>query len=111
MRAGSGTTAAEEHARLAEYPEVREKLSEMLAGHWERWVDTPLPMLGNRTPMEAVKEPDVREIVESLVIQAERRGGGMHVPTPDEEIFHRLRERLGLAESPVQSTKRASAGR
>jgi hypothetical protein len=48
---------------------VRAKISEMMAAHWERWVDAQLPILGNRTPMEAVKDVDGREIVESLVIQ------------------------------------------
>jgi Protein of unknown function (DUF2384) len=54
--------------------EVREKISEMMASPWEHWVDQPLPILGNRTPMDAVKDPDAREVVESLVIQAERYG-------------------------------------
>jgi hypothetical protein len=58
--------------RLAELAEVREKISEMMAAHWEHWVSQPLP--GNPTPMDAVKDPDGREIVESLVLQGERLG-------------------------------------
>ena len=69
-----GGAAFKESERLAQLPEVREKISEMMAARWEHWVDQPLPILGNRTPMDAVKEPDGREIVESLVIQAERNG-------------------------------------
>jgi Protein of unknown function (DUF2384) len=87
--------ASEKHDRLSERPEVREKISEMMAAHWECWVDQPLPILANRTPMEVVKDPDGREIVESLVIQAERLGRNPNVPT-DEDVFRRLRERLGL---------------
>jgi len=78
LRAGggvSGGAASEERNQLAEHPEVREKISAMMVAHWEHWVDQPIPILGNRTPMEAVKNADGREIVESIVIQAERTAG------------------------------------
>jgi hypothetical protein len=88
--------ASTESDRLAEIPEVRTKISEMMAAHWERWVDAQLPILGNRTPMEAVKDADGREIVESLVIQGERSGRNSNTAT-DGDVFRRLRERLGLA--------------
>jgi hypothetical protein len=42
--------------------------------------------------MEAIKNPDRREIVESIVIQAERDGRSPHLQT-DEDVFRRLRER------------------
>ena len=100
-----GGAAFEESERLAQLPEVREKISEMMATHWEHWVSQPLPILGNRTPMDAVKDPDGREIVESLVIQAERNGRSPDLQT-DENVFRRLRGRLGLAGG--RSTKSAS---
>jgi hypothetical protein len=84
---------------------VREKISEMMAAHWEYWVSQPLPILGNRTPMGAVEDSDGREIVESLVIQAERNGRSPDLQT-DENVFRRLRGRLGLAGG--RSTKSAS---
>jgi hypothetical protein len=102
-----GGSASEEYERLAERPEVREKLSELMAAHWEHWVDEPLPILGNRTPLDAVKDPDGREIVESLVIQGERFSRNPTSST-DEDVFRRLRERLGLAESRNQSTRGSS---
>jgi SEC-C motif len=105
--AGGHGAASAERNRLAELPEVRAKISAMMAAHWEHWVDQPIPILGNRTPMEAVKDPDKREIVESLVIQAERTGRSPNLPT-DENVFRRLRERLGLAGSRSQSTGGAS---
>jgi len=105
--AARGGAPSEESERLAELPEVREKISEMMAAHWEHWVSQPLPILGNRTPMDAVKDPDAREVVESLIIQAERYGRSPAVPT-DEAVFHRLRERLGLAESRKQSAWNSS---
>ena len=53
--------------------------------------------------MEAVKDADGREIVESLVIQGERSGRSPNMPT-DEDVFRRLRERLGLTGSRGNST-------
>jgi uncharacterized protein (DUF2384 family) len=100
-----GGAAFEESERLAQLPEVREKISEMMAAHWEHWVNQPLPILGNRTPMDAVKDPDGREIVESLVLQGERLGRSPNLQT-DENVFRRLRGRLGLAGG--RSTKSAS---
>jgi hypothetical protein len=100
-----GGAASEASERLAQLPEVREKISEMMAAHWEHWVSQPLPILGNRTPMDAVRDPDGREIVESLVIQAERNGRSPDLQT-DENVFRRLRGRLGLAAG--RSTKSAS---
>jgi hypothetical protein len=47
--------------------------------------------------MDAVKDPDGREIVESLVLQGERLGRSPNLQT-DENVFRRLRGRLGLAE-------------
>ena len=110
LRAAGGIrdgAASRESDRLAEIPEVRAKISEMMAAHWEHWVDEQLPILGNRTPMEAVKDADGREIVESLVIQGERSGRSPNMPT-DEDVFRRLRERLGLTGSRSNSTTGSS---
>ena len=54
--------------------------------------------------MDAVKDPDGREIVESLVIQAERLGRSPNLQT-DENVFRRLRGRLGLARSTKSASK------
>ena len=94
----SSSAAREESERLAELPEVRAKIDEMMAAHWERWVDQPVPLLANRTPMQAVKDADGREIVESLLIQAERLAQNPSMRT-DPAVFARVRERLGLAEN------------
>jgi hypothetical protein len=100
VRAAGGVSgaASQERNQLAEHPEVRERLSAMMAAHWEHWVDQPIPILGNLAPMEAVKNPDGLEIVESMVIQAERDGCSPHLQT-DARVFRRLRERLGLSGS------------
>ena len=75
-----------------------------MAAHWEHWVDMPLPILKSRTPMDAVKDADGREIVESLVIQGERLARSQNLPT-DEYVFRRLRDRLGLAGSGSRSPR------
>ncbi len=38
----------------------------------DAWANEKVPALGGRTPMQAVKDPDGREIVESLLVQWER---------------------------------------
>jgi hypothetical protein len=88
-----------EQQALAELPEVKAKLAEMLEAHYERWVNENIPMLGGRTPLEAVKDADGREIVDGLVLQIERDGRRMKPPL-DEAIVRRLRERLGLIGKP-----------
>jgi hypothetical protein len=57
-------------------------LTRFLALHFQNEYLQPLPILGNLTPMDAVKDPDGREIVESLVLQGERLGR-----SPDTGIF------------------------
>jgi hypothetical protein len=52
-------------------------------------------MLGNRTPMEAAKDPDGREKVEAIILQAERARDRAASQTPP-EVFRKLRDRLGL---------------
>ena len=38
----------------------------------QAWAHEKVPALGGRTPMQAVNDPDGREIVESLLVQWER---------------------------------------
>jgi len=81
---------------LAESPEVKAAVARMIERHYEHWIDESIPALGNKTPREAVKEPDGREKVEALVLQIERDGARMS-PALDSAIMRALRERLGLA--------------
>jgi len=105
---GLGSTATEEHNRLAELPEVREKVAEMLEAHWEHWVEKPIPIRGNRTPMDAVKDRDGRQMVESLLVAGERHARSGNLP-PHEHLFQRVRERLGLAASRSQPARSSAA--
>jgi hypothetical protein len=84
-----------ERARLAEVPEVRAALAEQLRAYYRGWLDQKIPALGDRTPREAVADPDGREALEALLVQIERRGADMHPPL-DPAIPRELRETLGL---------------
>jgi len=86
---------SKENAALAELPEVKAKIAEMMAKHYEHWVNEKIPALGGRTPLEAIADPAGREAVEALVRQVERDGARM-MPPLDPQIPRRLRERLGL---------------
>ena len=58
-----------------------------------------IPALGDRRPIDAVKDADGRERVEALLRQMERDSRRMS-PPPDEAILRRLRERLGFGDAP-----------
>lgn len=84
-----------EHERLMQLPEVREQVKKMLFGHYQGWLDTQLPILGKRTPREAVRDADGRESVEAIIAQMER-DAQMKSPPLDPEITQMLRRELGL---------------
>lgn len=84
-----------EHERLAQLPEVRERITEVLKRHYTGWLDTRIPLLGDRTPRDAVRDRDGREAVAALITQMERDGAN-HSPPLDPEIPAMLRRELGL---------------
>jgi hypothetical protein len=55
-------------------PEMRKRVQESLQKQVEAWVDQKIPLLGGRTPRQAVQDLDGREIVEALLLEWERRG-------------------------------------
>ncbi len=89
-----------EDEELMQRPEVREKLREMLLGHYSGWLDTELPILGNRSPRRAVRDADGREAVEALIAQIESDAQKKSPPL-DPEITQMLRRELGLPADPV----------
>jgi hypothetical protein len=46
---------------------AREAVLEMLTAHYERWVDEPVPALGDLTPRAATADPGLRERVAGLI--------------------------------------------
>ncbi len=96
--AGAGIEPAPrdaEQAELMQRPEVRAHLAELQRRHYENWPEVPVPALNNKTPLEAIQDPDGREMVEALITQFERDAARMPVP-PSADVFSALRRRLGL---------------
>lgn len=81
-----------EQALLSD-PEARNQLQQIIQRQTEDWVHQKIPVLGNRTPLQAVRDPDGREIVESLLLDWERRGAYQAGIRPD---FNAVRKLLNL---------------
>ncbi len=53
-------------------PEVKKLAAESVQKLVEDWVHQKIPALGNRTPLQAVRDPEGKEIVKSLLLEWER---------------------------------------
>ena len=96
-RSGPAEAAADaEDAAFAELPQVQASVEHMMAEHFERWVSDKIPALDGRTPLEAARDPEGREKVMALLVDAERLARRMKPPV-DQAVLRRVRERLGLA--------------
>ena len=100
-RAGEeGETASsrqrqKEQDELNSRPEVQAELAEYMRQHYSTWPDIELPALNGKTPLQAVKTRDGREMVEALLLEFERRGNHT-IPPLDPAIIAELRDKLGL---------------
>ena len=84
----------DEDKEWRESPEFQARLRQMMEARWNNWLKEKIPALGNNSPVQAVKEADGREMVESLLIEYERSETS---PSPGYRTdFNSLRERLGL---------------
>jgi hypothetical protein len=94
---------------LLQIPEVREQIEKTLFAHWENWVDAKIPALGHKTPRQAVKDPDGRESVEALLLDAKRHmDANEQMRDAGAAAIAEARRRLGL-DKPA-SAKVAKAG-
>jgi hypothetical protein len=86
--------ARAEEERLMQQPEVQAHLREMGERHWEEWLDSRLPALGNRTPREAARTDEGRERLDALFAEfawtVQRSPNAMWPDVPA------LRAKLGL---------------
>src|SRR6266852_3656978 len=76
-------------------PEVMKHATESLQKQVEAWVHQKSPALGNRTPIQAVRDPEGKEIVESLLLDWERRAEDGFFPNslqPDIQAVRKLLE-------------------
>jgi SEC-C motif/Protein of unknown function (DUF2384) len=69
---------------LSAEPELSQQMREEVQRHFEDWIFQKVPALGGRTPLEAVADPDGKEIVESLLLDWERQTEKM----ADPGVFH-----------------------
>ena len=77
-------------------PEVRKQAKESLQKQVEAWVHQKIPVLGNRTPIQAVREPEGKEIVESLLLEWERRAEDGLFPSSIQPDIQAVRKLLNL---------------
>jgi SEC-C motif/Protein of unknown function (DUF2384) len=87
---------AEMEALLAD-PEARKFLQATLQKQVESWVHQKVPALGGRTPLEAVHDPDGKEMVEALLLHWERRDERGVSPNEIHPDISALRRLLNLA--------------
>jgi hypothetical protein len=74
-------------------PEEWEEVQAQMQEHMQGWVHQKIQVLGGRTPMEAVADPDGREIVEALLLEWERNAenpGGPGTIRPDVAALRQL---------------------
>lgn len=87
-----------EQQKLLAQPEVRAELEAFLRDHYASWADEKIPALGNRTPRQAVKTADGREMVAALLAQAER-DLKRDYPWMESSPLAAVRQELGLVRS------------
>ncbi|MBV9179909.1 MAG: DUF2384 domain-containing protein [Acidobacteria bacterium] len=82
-----------EMAAMLRDPEVKKQLQGVMQKQVESWVHQKIPALGGRTPLEAVRDPDGKEMVEALLLDWERRDEmdiSPHQLRPDIRALRRL---------------------
>jgi hypothetical protein len=76
-------------------PEIQALEAELMQRHWDAWIDTKVPALGNRTPRQAAKTAKGRERLEALLSDF-ARSAEQRSPVFQPDLTD-LRRRLGLA--------------
>lgn len=74
-----------------------------LRAHYRAWVDMELPALKGKTPRQAMKTGDGREMVEALLLHLEQRKEWQ--PGFDDDILSELRATLGIPEAAAASDR------
>jgi hypothetical protein len=103
-----GASGNDQTEEILRDPEARKQWQEMLQRHVEGWIHTKLPVLGGKTPLQAVLDPDGREIVEALLREWERGGDRRAFPGNIRPDIGAVRRLLGL--TPTQAAKSNSPG-
>jgi len=95
---GSDEERAREQQELMNNPEVKEKLREMQRKHMEAWATERIPALGNKTPVQAMKTAEEREMVIALLTEFERSADNLGDRDFELELIHGIKKQLGLVE-------------
>ncbi len=66
---------AKKQQELMSHPEAKKRLREMRQKQMETWVTSRIPALGNKTPVQAMKTAEGREMVIALLNHFERSAG------------------------------------
>ncbi|MGK5087249.1 SEC-C metal-binding domain-containing protein [Bdellovibrionota bacterium FG-2] len=106
-RARQTPASSEEHAKeqqeLMNHPEVKAKLQEMQRKHMEAWATERIPALGNKTPVQAMKTAEGREMVIALLSDFERSAGKLGDREFELELIEGIKRKLGLSEGESDS--------
>jgi hypothetical protein len=78
-------------------PAFSEQMREELQRQVENWIFQKIPALRGRTPVEAIKDPDGKEIVESLLLGWERQNEILADPQVFRPDINAIRRLLKLA--------------
>jgi hypothetical protein len=82
-------------------PELNAALQEMLDRQYMRWLDTPLPVLGGKTPRETCRTPDGRQQVAMMIRTIPEPMGPGHVRVPRQEMLRGLGLDAEFSAAPV----------
>jgi len=97
MKAGTPPDAKLGRQEAPMTPELREHVQQVMHQHYMRWLDTPLPMFGGKTPRQMCRTPEGRRQVARLIRTTPKPMGpaGPDVDVPRKEMF----DALGLNEN------------
>ena len=93
--AGDGDRTLDCNKDLNNRPEVKDLLAKHLRAHYRAWPKMKLPALKGKTPLQAMKTPEGREMVEAVLLDLEQKAGSG--PSLDPEISLSCGPRWGLA--------------
>ncbi len=99
-----GTTAGKSAAdagpeKHSPEPAFSKQMQEELQREVENWIYQKIPALRGRTPLEAIKDPDGKEIVESLLLGWERQNETIADPQVFRPDINAIRRLLKLAQT------------
>ena len=95
-KTGQSRPLPEDPDDLMNNPEVKAKIAEMTKAYWAEWVDKKIPALGEKTPRQAAKTEDGRELLTGLLQEIERNARSSPQPGFDPEVFAKIHKDLGL---------------